>query len=381
MTFVLTTGSTLLSTYYLIRFVDKPTTANALYFSITSAFGIDIRIVALIFPIAATLIMLLKVVRKDIAANKGLFYLVIYLLSTSSIVIMLWPWLWENPVERFIFAFNNMSKFRWSGWVLYQGTYFPASALPRHYIPVWLTITTPIIYVFLFVLGVFAIIATTIKNKMKLWSSNEQLQDLVLIGLFFSPIVLILLQKPPLYDGWRHLYFVYPAFIVLVIRGLTVLPKSIFIKKIYLTLISFSLFVTIVTCVFWMVKVHPYQNIYFNSFITDKKPFGYEMDYWGLSDIKALEFIIKKSDLKEIRIFSVGITSVEQAQSLLSLKEQERIKLVQKEEEADFIITNFRFYDPQGPLLFEGTRERSVLVFEIKVDNRVIAAVYERKSN
>ena len=40
---------------------------------------------------------------------------------------------------------------------------------------------------------------------------------------------------------------------------------------------------------------HPYQNIYFNSLVKNKANKYFEIDYWGLANHEAIEFIIDDS--------------------------------------------------------------------------------------
>ena len=68
-----------------------------------------------------------------------------------------WPFLWKNPFENFAFAFKNMSKFRWDGSVLFNGQFIKATELNWNYIPVWFSITTPVLYI---IIGLWGLLAT-----------------------------------------------------------------------------------------------------------------------------------------------------------------------------------------------------------------------------
>ena len=70
----------------------------------------------------------------------------ILLITTSIILYVTWPFLWRNPIDNFIFAFKNMSKFRWDGTVLFNGEFVKATEIKWNYIPVWFSITTPITF-------------------------------------------------------------------------------------------------------------------------------------------------------------------------------------------------------------------------------------------
>ena len=41
----------------------------------------------------------------------------------------------------------------------------------------------------------------------------------------------------------------------------------------------------------WMIVNHPYQNIFFNN-ISKKYAENFELDYWGLSNIESLKYLL-----------------------------------------------------------------------------------------
>jgi hypothetical protein len=43
--------------------------------------------------------------------------------------------------------------------------------------------------------------------------------DLIILGLFIIPIVTVITLDSELYDGWRQLYFIYTAIILIAVRG------------------------------------------------------------------------------------------------------------------------------------------------------------------
>ena len=57
-----------------------------------------------------------------------------------------------------------------------------------------------------------------------------------------------------------------------------------------------------------LVKFHPYQNVYFNYLIKHKANKYFEIDYWGLANREAIEFIIKDSKYENI-IKDISINS------------------------------------------------------------------------
>jgi len=145
--------------------------------------------------------------------------LAVYMIVASVFVRLMWPYLWHHPLDHLLEAFNNMAHFRWGGAVRYMGALIPAGAVPWHYTFTWISITTPLLYLALFVVGVYATFSQIVARGMKLWQDDGEFQDIVFLGLFFAPILAVMQFHSVLYDGWRQLYFVYPAFLLLATKG------------------------------------------------------------------------------------------------------------------------------------------------------------------
>ena len=43
----------------------------------------------------------------------------------------------------------------------------------------------------------------------------------------------------------------------------------------------------------WSIKNHPYQSLFFNS-VSKKYASNFELDYWGLSNLEAINFLLNK---------------------------------------------------------------------------------------
>lgn len=96
-----------------------------------------------------------------------------------------------------------------------------------------------------------------------------------------TSIFTVILLDSTLYNGWRHLYFVYPIILLISLKGLYLIDLK-YLKKNRLIIIFVTLFLTHIT--FVMVKDHPHQNVYFNFFAGKNIETKFELDYWGLSN-------------------------------------------------------------------------------------------------
>ena len=99
-----------------------------------------------------------------------------------------------------------------------------------------------------------------------------------------------------------------------------------------------SIFLTHIA--FVMIKDHPYQNIYFNFLAGKNIETKFELDYWGLSNKQALEYILKNDSKSVIKIGSAGPISLENSKQILSSLDKKRV-MISENIESDYIIDNY----------------------------------------
>jgi hypothetical protein len=309
-----------------ISFVLKPGLKTAFLHAWASAIAIDVRIVAIILPAATVAILIVRLLKKELPIPLTFRVLTVYLVSVCIIVVAMWPWLWTDPVRNFVQALRNMSHFRWNGPVLYMGGFVRPNDLPWHYVLVWITITTPLLYMVLFLVGLPSTVSKVMYRGTSLWRSKEELQDVVFLGFLAVPIVAVIMLHSALYDGWRHMYFVYPAFLLIAIRGWVALwSNDQSIRKTLLTVVTA---ISIIHTAVWMWRAHPYQNVYFNILAgSGDLRTRYELDYWGLANRKALEFILGNDDREVISVRADSFTSLGTALYMIDIGQRDRLKV------------------------------------------------------
>jgi hypothetical protein len=363
-----------IATYTLIEFIQRPSAKRAILHGITSAIAIDIRIAAVVFPLLTCFMLVGQSLFGHLTRRNLLLQLGIYGLSTSFVVYILWPWLWSQPIHNFLLAFKNMSRFRWDNFNLYFGNVINATNLPWHYAPVWIFITTPFLYCLLFAISIIRSGFEIIKSKFNIFKNKNILQDFVFCALSCGPLLATVVLGSTLYDGWRQLYFVYPSIIFLAIKAIEHIfnQKSFgFYKKI---IISFLVTAQLVMTAFWMWRAHPYQNVYFNFAAPSNWRDHFEGDYWGLSNLEGIRYILKNDTRDRIKIAPVGATSLNQSVGMLSAPDRARILVVSLTDTPDYGLTNYRFIDGTK---FDPARLGWRSFYDIKVDNQIIFTVFK----
>jgi hypothetical protein len=297
------------------------------------------------------------------------------------------PFLWNEPFKNLYLSLAGFSKFDWNGYELYLGEYIKAKYVPWHYFFVWLFITTPIIYLFFIFIGIFKVTKVLIKNfisinvnrRFLLWKDENQMIEIYCFLIFFIPIFMILIFNSTLYNGWRHLYFVYPSLVFMAINGL-IFIKSLFRNNIYraaLILIIFQCFYLI----FYIFRNHPVQSVYFNHLSKSFVINNFYYDYWGLSNKIVINKLIEQEYIGiPLKISNASLVDLNKVKIFLDKKDRNKIQLMgnQNKENADYIYTNF-YYITQSKTDKKWTSPegfKSIIRFEL--DGLLISEVYKK---
>lgn len=297
-----------LGVYTLVRLLQRPSLGRAAVHGLATAAAVDVRILGVLL-VAMTLGMLLLEAlfgspdtkqRRRLATAVPVF-LVVAVLG----IIAGWPYLWEAPLENFLTAFENMKKFRWIGEVLYLGRRVGTLELPWHYAPVWIVITTPVAYTVAFVTGVFGALYSLLRRNVAYLRTFEGRLDILLLGWFSLPIIMVIALESVIYDGWRHLYFVYPAMLLLAVRGAVALRQLSgqyrWVRPVALGLALVAGGELLYT-VGRMARAHPQQQVYFSFLAPSQVERMFERDYWGLSYRQGLEWILAHDDAPVLNV-------------------------------------------------------------------------------
>ena len=126
-----------------------------------------------------------------------------------------------------------------------------------------------------------------------------------------------------------------------------------------------------------MYKNHPHQNVYFNLIAGKNFKAKYEMDFLGLSNKRALEYIVEKVD-KKVKVYTLSTTDLNLSKKILRKEMREKIEIVYDINSADYITNNYRDWRGETlPSNFVIPKNFKIL-YEIKVDDVAINSVYKK---
>ena len=365
----------IISGWTLLVFLDRKTLPTAFGHAVACSLLIGVRVLGVFVPVMTASFFLIDLLLRAKRSLRPFLVLGIYLLCVSLLTILIWPTLWTDPLGQFLAAFRQMSHYPWEGDVLYFGAYIKSVALPWHYIFVWVGLTTPLVYLFFFGLGLLSTLKKVGSSPLQFYQSSK---GLLYVGAWLLlPILSILVLRSVLYDGWRQVFFLYPAFLILGLAGV----RQVLIwqqecsgkitSSIALGILILS-FVYLGSIPVSMIRSHPYQNVYFNRLAGRMSHVAqqFEMDYWGLAYRRGLEQVLQQDPSPKIPILAANFPGIANSY-LLPASERERLIFVQDPKDAKYFITNFRW---------QKTPYNLPEFYSVKVRDTAIVTVYRLKS-
>ena len=374
------------TTYYSLKALNEEKIKYIVLASLFASLSANTRVLGCFIPIMAIFFYYLNCKGEEIFKKTfkfSFFYIFFFLLF----LFISWPYLWENPFRNFFASFSEFSNYPFDIYILYLGEYINSKYVPWHYFFVWFFITTPILYIFFIIIGLFYVLRIFVvnfinideKNDFLLWKNNSEMNELFILLVFLIPIFILIVLNSTLYTGWRHLYFVYPSLIFIAVKGidnlLNLFPKPGKIL-IYLCLIVQIIFVTND-----LVKMHPVQAVYFNSVSKNIINNTFFYDYWGLGNKLSLEKLLNnKKYSKPIKIATSSLTDLNKTKLIMdSEKRDEFIFLGTNKQDADFIFTNYYYNvppDTDNKFLIPKNYDS---IIKLEIGGLLINEIYEKK--
>ena len=337
--------------YYCFKSLEKISYKNLLIFSIFAAMCTSSRIFGIIFPVFFSVFYFLSF-SPSVKIIENLKFIGFFLISYFLFLVLFWPELWSNPIENLFLSFKYFKFFDgFSLKMFFNGEYIHSSFLPYSYIFTWILITTPMLYILLFLIGYFVIFRRFFLRLINIkenssypdfWRGINEKKDLFILlnltGIIFGLIIFSII----LYTGWRQIYFLNIFIIYIATYGfyyLQIKLKSKFNRNIQYGIVGiFLIFV-----VYKMIIFHPYQNLYFSFPFKKNVHNKFEIDYWGLSANKFLkDVIVLEKNKYPINIGVASFLTLERSAKILKKKDREKIVIVgQDYQNADYIYTAF----------------------------------------
>lgn len=377
--------------FFYFKFENRKTIFNLIIFALFSALATSSRIVGIIIPITFLIIIFFEILGKGNKAEHFKF-IFLYIFSYFIFLFLHWPYLWTLNFYDFL---NFFETFRVKAFpiVLFNGEFWDANHLPIRYLPIWILISTPVLFLILFFIGIsnylkrvfiriLNIKETSIKNDF--WSGLREKKDFFIFLNFLQIIMMYLSIKLTLFGGWRHFLFLnfFLAYFASFANYLIYLKIR---KRKIIRLICLFLFFTFISEVVYKLYIyHPYQSLYFNNLLSDNKKKLYEVDTQSLSRSDGIKEIIK--DNKENRVITIATASwtpLHNGRSLIKKKYWDNLIFsgTNNKSKADYIYTNYYYeVDVRYNKKYQ-IPENFYLYKRLTLDNTVVYSIYKKNKN
>lgn len=357
----ITFSAYLIATFTLLQFIEKKDIKRAVLHALATGILLNTRITGLVIPVLTFGVLFWEYVVIGLIKNyfptsksknnnlstikpiKTGISCIVYLISFFFFTYLFWPFLWDNPIENFFYAWETFSKYAaWDGQILYWGKYVRSSNLPWHYVPSYMIATIPLVFSPLFFSGLFFILRSVLKSKGWVYQSKEARTDLILLATFIAPLLAVIVLNATMYDGWRHTYFIYGGFLGVTTIGLFKIWQLRFTKKWIWRIALALVIVNMADTTYWMVRYHPLQNTYFNLYAGKNVIRRMEIDYWGQGFKLLYETLAELDKSEKIRVEASSYPGWENYRAL-EPELQDRFIYNWDKKPGGYYLTNYRF--------------------------------------
>ncbi|HDZ90046.1 MAG TPA: phospholipid carrier-dependent glycosyltransferase [Deltaproteobacteria bacterium] len=200
------------------------------------------------------------------------------------VFVGLWPWLWENTLERLV-QYVAFHADHFTIPVFYLGREYVVA--PWHYPLVFLSATVPLIVLAPLLVGIYKSASF----------GNRKANTFILFNAFF-PVLLLSLPGVPKYDGVRLFLPSFPFLCMVSGLGLKYLLQRFRGGGLLKSAAGLYLFLFVLSVYVSVIRTHPYQSSYFNEVMggtVGASMKGFEHEYWGSSYLGTLGWLNRNS--------------------------------------------------------------------------------------
>jgi hypothetical protein len=259
-----------------------------------------------------------------------------------------WPSLWYHPIDNLRGALRNMSQFsRFDTNVLFRGEMIYCSKLPWYYVPYWIGISTPVLWLMIGISGIGPSLYRLSRRPATILLDPFRQMLAICVAACLLPLISVAVLHSIVYDDWRHLYFTYPPFVVVGLYSIAQLEK---IRWARVSVIG-ACFAQVGFVVAFLVKAHPFQQVYFNALVPHKPEYlrqHFDMEYWGASYKQGFAYLLAHDHRESIPVVQIH-TPLRDNVLALPPEERLRIRWAPESEKGAYLMSNFRVHPGEYP--------------------------------
>ena len=213
------------------------------------------------------------------------------------VMVLFWPYAQLNPIRYPLRALLRAGEFDFPYDVLFKGRFIPAAQAPLDYIPTYLGILLPELFLLLllvaFILGIRRAIQLAHARQGLTFPFSGALLLALAAG---TPVAIAILASSTLYDGLRHFIFILPPLACLAGWALHSLLARIERRSSKLAIMTTAFAVLLLALQFFqMYRLHPYEYVYYNQIVGGfpGAVARYETDFWGTAASEAARQLVE----------------------------------------------------------------------------------------
>lgn len=308
--------------------------------------------------------------RKHDFENAKLFLLTLGL--TFLLFYLITPNFWESPFRTLMetLQFNMRHPNHGSEGNLFKGVLVDA-AHTLTYIPVWIAITVPTVYLIFTLAGTLRYVAVVISDLLNGRFRKIGLTDAMMFISGFGAVIFIVLTHVTIYNGWRHCYFAYPCFVYFAVSFFNWIDKrnNRIVSAPCYALMTCALFYNGI----WIALNHPFEYVYFVPWARASAS-EFSGDYWSVSSRALLDYIIRSDPERMLKINHAYSQAGSINRGLFPEEQKKYLELTYEQTpDVDYYIV-CRDDIPSVDIGLAGYEK----VFSVKVDQDEIGAVFKR---
>jgi 4-amino-4-deoxy-L-arabinose transferase-like glycosyltransferase len=202
------------------------------------------------------------------------------------VMLAFWPPAWSDPLRHPLRAWGTFASFWRDSVLLFGGREVVFGDVARVYLPTWFALTMPETYFLAFAVGLVPLAGLArrlrsldVRARARVW------EGVWVLMLAVGPVAWAVVRETPLYDGLRHFLFVMPFLAVLAGLGVAAYWRGARGSR-HAGLAAAVLALAAGVVAVDMVRLHPYQALYFNRSVGGGLRHAvsqYETDYWCLT--------------------------------------------------------------------------------------------------
>ena len=238
------------------------------------------------------------------------------------------PALWPSPFAGLIDAWTAFSEHPNRIAQLFGGELLEEGRTPARFVSTWFLITIPPFALPLGLAGAAAVFLGSVRRPAAALRNTRLRFALLLAACFALPILAVILLDANVFNGWRHMHFLWAPFTLLAAFGMRRLETALRGERLRAALYA-AAGTGLALVVASMALTHPHQQVSFNFLVDRVAPerlrTQYDFDYWAHPIREALETLLELQPAGPVSVEHGFAYLAEQSALILPPDDRERI--------------------------------------------------------